>query len=99
MKTTELLIAPDTTDSCVTVLKYEHGELQERQDQVAEEVPIAMIYNGISHAVMLATPDNLADFALGFSLCEGILSQPSDLYDIEIVERVNGIELQMEIAI
>lgn len=98
MKTAELLIAPDTTDSCVTVLKYEHGELRERQDQVAEEVPIAMIYNGISHAVMLATPDNLTDFALGFSLCEGILSKPGDLYDIEIVERVNGIELQMEIA-
>lgn len=98
MKAPAFLIEAEATDSCVTVLKYEHGELQERQDQVAEEVPIAMIYNGISHAVMLATPDDLADFALGFSLCEGILSSPQDLYGVDIVERVNGIELQMEIS-
>ena len=98
MKSPEFLIAPESTDSRVTVLKYEHGELRQRQDQVAEEVPIAMIYNGISHAVMLATPDDLDDFALGFSLCEGILSSPGDLYATEVVERVNGIELQMDIA-
>ncbi|MFJ5445815.1 formate dehydrogenase accessory sulfurtransferase FdhD [Methylobacillus methanolivorans] len=98
MKAPAFLIEAEATDSCVTVLKYEHGELQERQDQVAEEVPIAMIYNGISHAVMLATPDDLTDFALGFSLCEGILSSPQDLYGVDIVERVNGIELQMEIS-
>lgn len=98
MKAPAFLIEAEATDSCVTVLKYEHGELQERQDQVAEEVPIAMIYNGISHAVMLATPDDLTDFALGFSLCEGILSSPQDLYGVDIVERVNGVELQMEIS-
>ncbi|MFL9608878.1 formate dehydrogenase accessory sulfurtransferase FdhD [Methylobacillus sp. Pita2] len=98
MNASEFLIEAEATDSSVTVLKYKHGELHELQDQVAEEVPIAMIYNGISHAVMLATPDDLTDFALGFSLCEGILSDPKELYGIDIVERVNGIELQMEIA-
>ncbi|MDR5170793.1 MULTISPECIES: formate dehydrogenase accessory sulfurtransferase FdhD [Methylobacillus] len=98
MNASEFLIEAEATDSRVTVLKYEHGELHELQDQVAEEVPVAMIYNGISHAVMLATPDDLTDFALGFSLCEGILSDPKELYGIDIVERVNGIELQMEIA-
>lgn len=98
MNASEFLIEAESTDSRVTVLKYEHGELRELQDQVAEEVPVAMIYNGISHAVMLATPDDLVDFALGFSLCEGILSDPKELYGIDIVERVNGIELQMEIA-
>lgn len=98
MNASEFLIEAEATDSRVTVLKYQHGELRELQDQVAEEVPVAMIYNGISHAVMLATPDDLTDFALGFSLCEGILSDPKELYGIDIVERVNGIELQMEIA-
>lgn len=98
MKPANFLIESALTDSTVTVFKYEHGRLSEREDNVAEEVPIAMIYNGISHAVMLATPDDLEDFALGFSLCEGILSSASDLYGIDIVERVNGIELQMEIA-
>lgn len=62
------------------------------------EVPVALVYNGISHTVMMCTPTDLADFALGFSLAEGILDNPSQLYGLEIVERENGIEVQLEIA-
>ena len=98
MKQSAFLIEGESTDSTVTVLKYEDGQLRQLEDRVAEEVPVAMIYNGISHAVMLATPDDLTDFALGFSLCEGILSSAKDLYDMEVVQRVNGIELHVEIA-
>lgn len=82
----------------VTVVRYKDGKLSEAKDRVAEEVPIAMIYNGISHAVMLATPQDLEDFALGFSLSEGILQSKSELYDVEIVAQNNGIELKMEVA-
>lgn len=67
-------------------------------DCVVEEVPIAFEYNGISHTVMLATPDNLEDFALGFSLSEGIVSRADQLLDIEIKETFEGIVLQLEIA-
>lgn len=69
-----------------------------QQDVIAEEVPVALVYNGISHAVMLASPQDLADFALGFSLSEGILDSASDLYSIEVVTQSNGIALQMEVA-
>ena len=79
-------------------MRCKDGKLSEAKDSVAEEVPIAMIYNGISHAVMLATPQNLEDFALGFSLSEGILQSKSELYDVEIVAQNNGIELKMEVA-
>lgn len=82
----------------VTVTRCKDGKLSEAKDSVAEEVPIAMIYNGISHAVMLATPQDLEDFALGFSLSEGILQSKSELYDVEIVAQNNGIELKMEVA-
>lgn len=68
------------------------------EDRVAEEVPIAMVYNGISHAVMLASPKHLEDFALGFSLAEGIINSPGDLYGLEIVPQPQGIALEMEIA-
>lgn len=74
------------------------GHVRRHPDQVAEEVPVALVYNGISHVVMLATPDDLDDFALGFSLTEGILSVPEELYDCEVLRSCAGIELQMQIA-
>jgi formate dehydrogenase accessory protein FdhD len=64
---------------------------------VASEVPVALVYNGISHVVMMATPQDLADFALGFSLSEGILRRPSEMSELEIVELSSGIEVRMTI--
>ncbi len=84
--------------SLVNVTKCRLGSCTELDDFVAEEVPVALIYNGISHAVMLTSPQDLEDFALGFSLAEGILNQPNQLYGIEVVHQDNGIELRLEIA-
>ena len=78
--------------------RWQHGTEVHALDQVAEEVPVAMVYNGISHAVMLATPASLEAFGLGFSLAEGILKDKRELYDTEIVQRHDGIELHMTIA-
>lgn len=69
-----------------------------RPDCVAEEVAVAFEYNGIAHTVMLASPGDLEDFALGFSLSEGILARRSELYDIEIEPGRLGITLHLEIA-
>ena len=67
-------------------------------DVVAEETPVAFEFNGISHTVMLATPCDLKDFALGFSLTEGIVERRSEVFDIEIEEAAEGITLHLEIA-
>ena len=91
-------IVADAPLSEVNVKRWRDGKLTEAKDKVAEETPIALIYNGVSHAVMLATPQDLEDFALGFSLSEGILQNKSELYDIEIVVQTNGIELRLEVA-
>ena len=68
------------------------------RDVVAEEVPVAMVYNGISHAVMMASPSDLADFALGFSLTEGILDRPEQLFGLEVQTVEEGISIDMHIA-
>jgi formate dehydrogenase accessory protein FdhD len=65
---------------------------------IAEEVPVALVYNGVSHAVMLATPADLAEFGLGFSLSEGILSRKEELLDTAVAESEAGIEVRMKIA-
>lgn len=67
-------------------------------DQIAEEVAVAMVYNGVSHAVMMASPSDLEDFALGFSLTEGILQQPEQLFSLEVVASAAGISVEMHIA-
>ncbi|MGS2724702.1 formate dehydrogenase accessory sulfurtransferase FdhD [Porticoccus sp. GXU_MW_L64] len=81
-----------------SVQVHRRGKTGCETDQVAAEVPIALVYNGISHVVMMATPHNLQEFALGFSLTEGIIGAPSELYRSEVVEADNGIELQLEIS-
>lgn len=80
------------------VAKWHDGKMHQVQDCLAEETPIALIYNGVSHAVMLATAQDLEDFALGFSLSEGIVQHASELYDIDVNIQTNGIELHCEIA-
>ncbi len=65
---------------------------------LAVEVPIALEYNGIAHAVMLATPGDLEDFALGFSLSEGIVRRTADLFEVEILPAPEGVTLALRIA-
>ncbi len=90
--------AVSAPQSEVAIQKWKENQLLKATDCLAEEVPIALVYNGVSHAVMLATPQDLEDFALGFSLTEGILQSKSELYDVEIETLENGIELQLNIA-
>lgn len=68
------------------------------QDQLINEVPVALVYNGISHTVMMCTPTDLTDFALGFSIAEGIIAHKQELYGLDIYTHSNGIEIQLEIA-
>lgn len=68
------------------------------RDDVIEEVAVAFEYNGISHTVMLATPADLEDFAVGFSLSEGVVSHAGEIRDIDIEETHEGIVLHLEIA-
>ncbi|MEJ2623039.1 MAG: formate dehydrogenase accessory sulfurtransferase FdhD [Pseudolabrys sp.] len=74
------------------------GTVTPMLDAVAEEVPVALVYNGVSHVVMMATPGNLEDFALGFSLSEGILESPDELLDFDTDEAPQGLIARLTIS-
>jgi FdhD protein len=82
----------------VPVEKWDADRRVVCEDDVAEEIPVALEYNGISHAVMMASPYDLEDFALGFSLSEGILQDKSELYECEVIPGCDGIQVQMQVA-
>jgi FdhD protein len=65
---------------------------------VAEEVPIALVYNGRPYVVVMATPSDLEDLAVGFSVTEGIVSDGANIERIEAVRASHGIELQLQIS-
>lgn len=68
------------------------------QDSLAEEVPVALEYNGVAHAVLLATPADLELFALGFSLSEGIVASAAEVYDMDIENSLNGITIRLTVS-
>jgi len=72
--------------------------VEEGSELVADEVPVALVYNGITHAVMLASPLDLEDFALGFTLGERIVRHRRDVYDIEVDQTARGIAIDLRIA-
>ena len=80
-----------------TVDRWKSDQHISELDSIAEEVPISLIYNGMPHVVMLATPTNLEEFALGFSITEGIIKSPQELLSARVYNRSNGIEVQIKI--
>jgi len=80
------------------ILRMRKGVLSAAEDLVVDEHAVALIYNGISHAVMMATPADLEDFALGFSLSEGIIGHVGECYGIEVSNGAAGISVDIEIA-
>jgi FdhD protein len=70
----------------------------DRPDSIASEVPVALTYNRVSHVVMMATPEDLEDFGLGFSLTEGLIGSMADLQGLRIIPREGGLEVAMTIT-
>ncbi len=79
-------------------IAWRDGGASEGIRTVPTETPVALTYGRATHAVMLATPADLEDFAVGFSLAEGIIGAPADISALEIVALSDGIECRMDLA-
>lgn len=88
---------PEPTRS-VERTAWRAGSIVGGQRMIPEETAVAFTYNGSSYAVMMATPQDLEDFALGFSLTEGIVQSPAEIESLDIIEQPIGVELRMRLT-
>jgi FdhD protein len=82
----------------VTVTRWNEGRLSTVADTVAEEIPVAFKYQGVSHVVMLASPRDLRDLAIGFTLTEAIVGDPSEIRSVEVATVDGALEVHLNIA-
>jgi FdhD protein len=80
-------------------LRYTASGARESVEKIADEIPVSFVYNGQPHVVMMATPQDLEDFALGFSYTEELVRAASDVSRVEVVRFSQGIELQIDVAL
>jgi FdhD protein len=80
---------------CVPRQAWRDGSASTGERTLAEEVPVAFSYDGATHAVLMGTPDDLEDFALGFSYTEGIITTPGEIAELAVVAVADGIVLRM----
>jgi FdhD protein len=79
-------------------IKVTTSDVTAIERELPVEVPVALVYDGTTHAVMMASPTNLEDFAVGFSLSEGVVKTPDEIEGLEVAEHAEGIELRMWLA-
>jgi FdhD protein len=91
--------APLTAPAASNRYDYSHlTDDSQTSTALAEEVALAIAYNGINQAVMLVSPTDLEDFIVGFSLGSGVIASPDDIYDLKLSSRGSAISAEVEIA-
>jgi FdhD protein len=82
----------------VGVERWTDGAVTRTTDFVTEEVPVALVYHGVPHVVMLATPADLEDYAVGFTVSEGLIASPREIQSVEVVRGADSVEVRIGIA-
>ena len=74
---------------------WREGQARAADRSIPEETAVALVYDGATEAVMMATPADLEDFAIGFSLTEGLIRHPAEIRGLEILPMADGIEARL----
>ncbi|MGH8208707.1 MAG: formate dehydrogenase accessory sulfurtransferase FdhD [Steroidobacteraceae bacterium] len=95
---TALSDEPKPVSSAVSVERWSQGATTHTTDQVAEESPVALVYHNVPHVVMLATPANLEDFAVGFTLSEGLVARPEEIRDVSVTFGTDAVDVRVTVV-
>ncbi len=82
----------------LSVERWRRGTITRERDLIAEEIPVSLVYHGVPHVVMLATPADLEDYAVGFTLSEGLVQRPDEIRDIEVIWGEESAEIRLTVA-
>ncbi|HEY6515431.1 MAG TPA: formate dehydrogenase accessory sulfurtransferase FdhD [Steroidobacteraceae bacterium] len=82
----------------IDVERWRRGTLTRERDLVAEEMPVALVYHGVPHVVMLTTPADLEDYAVGFTLSEGLVAHADEIRGVEVVRGEESAEVRITVA-
>jgi FdhD protein len=87
-----------TTTATVAEIARRNGVIRDGSRVVPEEVPIAFSYGGSTQAVMMGTPADIEDFAVGFSLTEGVIASMAEIEEITVIDEGRGLDVQITLA-
>jgi FdhD protein len=87
-----------STSSKISVRRWRDGKTEHVGDVVAEEAPVALTYHGVPHVVMLATPADLEDLGVGFTLSEAIVEKPEEIRSVELLTSDDALEVRIGIT-
>ena len=88
---------PQVEEAGATIICFEGGEIVSGLRPIAAEVPVALTFGGIPFAVMMMTPSDLEDFAVGFRLTEGIIQRDDDIRSVQLEQEERGLRLVIDL--
>ncbi|MFZ0008581.1 MAG: formate dehydrogenase accessory sulfurtransferase FdhD [Steroidobacteraceae bacterium] len=89
---------PDAVSAELAVERWQHGSLTRTTDSVAEEVPVALVYHDVPHVVMLATPADLEDYAVGFTLSEALVARADEIRGVTVTHGAASVDVHITVA-
>jgi FdhD protein len=90
--------SPPAVSAEVAIERWSRGSTAVTTDQVAEEMPVALVYHDVPHVVMLATPADLEDYAVGFTLSEGLVARADEIRGVEVAAGAASIDVKITVA-